>query len=406
MELNPVVLSIPIFFLLIGLELAYDAVRKKRSGQSLYRWNDSFTNISCGIIDQVTGVFAKVFTVFMYAATFALLESVRPWTFELNGWTFAATFIVGDFFYYWSHRISHEVNLFWTGHVIHHQSEEYNLSVALRQGAMQKVLMFWIYLPMAALGFPVEFFISAMAFNLLYQFWIHTEVVRSLGPLEWVLNSPSHHRVHHGRNPKYIDRNHAGVFIFWDRWFGTFQAEEEAPVYGITRPTETFNPVYAHVQPYVRLWKDVKRVPGLADKVRYLVKPPGWYPASMGGFQAPPPVEGVQKFNWTLPKRVNFYLFAQYVLVIGGTSVFLFGLEAFGPVAKALFTVWILLSLLSMGLLFDRRSSGWKLELFRWLSLAGVAGSALWQSGLDVIWVTVLAMAVASVAWVAYLARS
>lgn len=406
MDLNPVVLSIPIFFVLIGLELVYDAVQKKRSGQALYRWNDSFTNISCGIIDQVTGVFAKVFTVFMYAATFALFEGIRGYELPLNWWAFAATFVVGDFFYYWSHRWSHQVNLFWTGHVIHHQSEEYNLSVALRQGAFQKVLMFWIYLPMAALGFPVEYFISAMAFNLLYQFWIHTEAIRSLGPLEWVLNSPSHHRVHHGRNPQYIDRNHAGVFIVWDRLFGTFEPEGERVVYGITRPTKTFNPVLAHVQPFVRLAQDVRRIPSFGDRLKFLFKSPGWYPVSLGGPQAPPPTQHATKFDWRLPKATNTYLFAQYVLLIAGTSVFLFGLDLFSPWAKAGFTLWILFSLLSMGLVFDRRAVGRGTEVFRWCLAVGLAGAALNAGTLALVFGAVLTVAVGSLLWQAYLWRS
>ena len=397
MDLNPIVLSIPVFFVLIGAELLYDW--RKNKGERLYRWNDSFTNISCGIIDQVTGVFAKLFTVTAYAAVFALVAPLRIWEFPVTGLTFALTFVVGDFFYYWSHRISHQVTVFWTGHVVHHQSEEYNLSVALRQGAFHKILMFWIYLPMAALGFPVEWFVLAMAFNLLYQFWIHTEIIPKLGVFEWLFNTPSHHRVHHGRNPKYIDRNHGGVFIIWDRLFGTFQAEEETPTYGITQPTETFNPVWAHLQPYARLYHELKGIPNRTDKVRFLFKSPGWYPASMGGpLVVPEPTES-PTFDWALPRALNVYLFGQYVVLIAATSVFLFGLAKLPNWSKVLFVVIILWTLAGLGGLFDRSTWGFRLEWCRIAVLAGIAcylpfvGTATW------ITVLLATLALASACW-------
>ncbi|NNE55645.1 MAG: sterol desaturase family protein, partial [Flavobacteriales bacterium] len=213
---NIIILSIPIFFLLIGLELIWDLVQRKRGKPGVYRLNDALTNISCGIIDQVTGIFAKLFTIGTYVIAFNLAREVFPWQMPENWMWFVVAFVAIDFAYYWSHRLSHQVNLFWTGHVVHHQSEDYNLSVALRQGAFQKILMFWVYLPLAAIGLPPAWFVISLAINLLYQFWIHTEAVGKMGPLEFILNTPSHHRVHHGRNPKYIDRNHGGIFIVWD----------------------------------------------------------------------------------------------------------------------------------------------------------------------------------------------
>lgn len=230
--MNLIVLSIPVFFILIGLEVIYDRVKNRH----LYRLNDAVSNISCGIFEQITGVFAKVFTVAMYAFVY---EQWRFFTVPDTWYSFVLLFLAVDFAYYWAHRKSHEINLLWIGHVVHHQSEEYNLSVTLRQGDLQKIFTSFSYLPIALLGFSPEFFLLIAAINTLYQFWIHTEAIGRLGPLEWVMNTPSHHRVHHGRNPKYIDRNHAGVFIIWDRMFGTFQPEEEHPVYGITTPVHT-----------------------------------------------------------------------------------------------------------------------------------------------------------------------
>lgn len=395
MKFDPVILSIPIFFFLIGVELVIDGIHKKKSGNSTYRLNDAFTNISCGIIDQTTGVFAKVLTVAAYAAVFSLFEFKTPWTIEPSWYAYVICFVAVDLAYYWSHRLSHQVNLFWTGHVVHHQSEDYNLSVALRQGAFQKMLMFWVYLPLAIIGFPPEWFLLSIGFNLLYQFWIHTEYVSKIGWFEWILNTPSHHRVHHGRNPKYIDKNHAGVFIIWDRLFGTFQEEEERPTYGITKPLETFNPVMAHVRPFTELYLETSRVPGIINKVRFLFAPPGWYPASMGGFQSAPDVKSTDgKYNKTLPLGVNIYLLVQYALVIGITATFLFGLDAYTSIGQGVFVAFILIQIFTIGSIFDQSNRGKLIEWFRiatlfifaiWLGLVAnqaVIGGAVFSVGL------------------------
>src|SRR6056297_2359014 len=198
MDVNPVILAIPVFFILIGMEVAYGYFKDRK----IYRLNDAVANISCGIVEQLTGVFAKVFTVAAYAFIY---DNFRVFTLEDTWYWIAIAFIGVDFFYYWAHRMSHEVNLFWLGHVVHHQSEDYNLSVALRQSTFQKMFTFYFYFPLAFLGFKTEWFLLMGAFNLLYQFWIHTEVIKNMPRwYEFLFNTPSHHRVHHGRNPKYI----------------------------------------------------------------------------------------------------------------------------------------------------------------------------------------------------------
>jgi len=391
MNFDPVVWSIPVFFLLIGIELVYDAWQKRKSGEGLYRLNDALNNIACGVIEQITGVFAKVFTVGAFVVVYEWAQPFRPYDMPSNWFFYIAAFVAIDLAYYWSHRLSHQVNLFWTGHVIHHQSEDYNLSVALRQGAFQKLFTFWVYLPLAALGVPPMWFALSVGLNLLYQFWIHTEVVRSMGPLEWVLNTPSHHRVHHGRNPQYIDKNHAGVFIIWDRMFGTFAPEVERPTYGITKPTGTFNPVWAHTLPFVELGRELRAIPSFADKVRYLFKPPGWYPASLGGFRPAPTVpEGFRKFESRVSAAMQIYILIQYAAVIGVVAVFLFNLPAFSPGKKGALVAFALLSMLSFGLLFDRARWAFTIELLRlalvlavsaglwWPAMVGVAASAVW----------------------------
>lgn len=367
--MNPVVLSIPIFFILIGMEVAYGRYKNRK----LYRLNDAITNISCGVVEQLTGVFAKVFTVAAYHFIyihFAIFELSNTWYWIL------LCFIGVDFFYYWAHRMSHEVNLFWLGHVVHHQSEEYNLSVALRQSVFQKMFTFYFYFPMALLGFKTEWFVLTGAFNLLYQFWIHTEVIKKLPKwYEYLFNTPSHHRVHHGRNPKYIDRNHSGTLMLWDRMFGSFQKEEETPTYGITSPINSWNPVMANLQPFVLLWKELKTVPGVGNKLKLIFARPGWYPDSMGGFRPPPEVDPktYQKYDVIISPQLNFYLFAQYVLVLGASASFLFTMSYFTVFLQVLYAVAMIGSVAILGMLFENKAKANLLESIRFLALSGLA---------------------------------
>ncbi|MFI5135581.1 MAG: sterol desaturase family protein, partial [Chitinophagales bacterium] len=346
--MNVIVLSIPIFFFLIGIEIIYDRIKNK----NLYRLNDAVANISCGIFEQITGVFAKVFTVAMYAFVY---EHARLFTIPDTWYWLVILFFGVDLAYYWAHRKSHEINLLWIGHVVHHQSEEYNLSVALRQGALQKFFTSFFYLPLALFGFSVEYFLLLAALNTLYQFWIHTEAIKNLGPLEWVMNTPSHHRVHHGRNPKYIDRNHAGVFIIWDRLFGTFQPEEEHPVYGITTPIQTWDAVMSHVRPFQNLWRDWKIIPEWKYKLQLLFMKPGWLPQQYGGYRAPKEIfpETYVKFETKLNPQMNWYLLIHFILILAGTTFFLFGLSHMTEIEQIMFTLLISFSIMSTGLLFE-----------------------------------------------------
>ena len=228
-----IVLSIPIFFVLMGIELV--VVRWQR--KDYYVLADSVSDISCGIISQLFEVFAKTA---LFAAYLYVYGHHRLRTFsETSPLVFVLGFLGVDFLYYWYHRKSHEMGVFWAAHVVHHQSEEYNLAVALRQGSIQFSWIF--YLPLAVVGLPPAVFLTVSSLDTLYQFWIHTRAIGRLGPLEWVLCTPSHHRVHHARNPKYIDRNYGGTLIVWDRLFGTFRQEDEEPVYGITTPLRSWN---------------------------------------------------------------------------------------------------------------------------------------------------------------------
>lgn len=351
MNLNPIVLSIPIFFILIGIELVVERLTHKE----LYRLPDAIANLSCGITSQLSGLFLRIFGIGVYEliySNFALLTlDNSTWWY----WLFLVLLV--DFAYYWAHRMSHEINLFWGGHVVHHQSEDYNLSVALRQSSLQIVWTFSFNLPIALLGFSTLDFALISALNTLYQFWIHTETIGKLGWLEYVFNTPSHHRVHHGRDPKYIDKNHAGALIIWDRMFGTFQAEEERPTYGVTKPINSWNAIFANVSHYVQMSRDLQRMPYWKDRIKYLFKKPGWLPDYLGGYQAPPEVDktSYKKYDTPAPMALNTYVLFQYVLCLVATALFLNKAESFTLGEKGFIAALICLVVVNSGVLFEQR---------------------------------------------------
>ena len=305
-----------------------------------------------------------------------------------------ACFVAQDFLYYWFHRWSHEVSAGWAAHVVHHQSEEYNLTVALRQGAFQPAFSWVFYLPLAVLGFPPAMFLAVSSFNTLYQFWIHTRLIGRLGPLEWVLNTPSHHRVHHARNPRYIDRNHGGTLIVWDRLFGTFGEERDEPVYGITKPLASWNPLWANLHYWVEMGDVARRARRPLDKVRVLWKRPGWRPADLGGYVGPTDVDRATYVPYEVPvaRGLQLYALAQFVLVNLGTVAFLYQSQRLGPTARAAGALAIAWSLASLGGLLDRRPWAPALEAGR----LGVAALAA----------TVLPLPVSVAFWTAFLAAA
>jgi sterol desaturase/sphingolipid hydroxylase (fatty acid hydroxylase superfamily) len=351
LNINPIVLSIPVFFILIGIELIVERFTHK----DLYRFPDAIANMSCGITSQLSGLFLKIFAIGVYQFLF---ENFALFTLDNSAWWYWLTlFLLVDLAYYWAHRMSHEINLFWGGHVVHHQSEDYNLSVALRQSSLQIIWTFAFNLPIAFLGYTTLDFALISALNTLYQFWIHTETIGKMGWFEYIFNTPSHHRVHHGRDPKYIDKNHAGSLIIWDKMFGTFQAEEEKPTYGITKPLNSWNPIFANVSHYVEMAKDLKRIPTWSDRLRYLFKKPGWLPESLGGYRAPQPVDKMKykKYDTPAPKALNYYVLFQYTLCLIFTAWFLGHEAEFSLGEKILIAVLISVVVVNSGVLFEQR---------------------------------------------------
>jgi len=369
--MNYIVLAIPVFFLLILLELVITRLQEK----DYYRLSDSISDLGCGIVQQLLEVFVKT-------ALFAgyLLLYRRGRVFDVPGsaaWAWVACFLGVDLLYYWFHRASHEVNAFWAAHVVHHQSEEYNLSVALRQGAFQGVFSWVFYLPLAILGFPPLMFLTLTSVNTLYQFWIHTRVIGRLGPLEGILNTPSNHRVHHGRDPKYIDRNHGGTLIVWDRMFGTYQAEEEEPIYGITRPLASWSPVWANFHYWAELIESARRTRGLTDKLRVFLKMPGWQPADLGGFVPAPEVDRARyrKFDTPLTRGRAVYVLVHFVAVLALSTTLLYRQETWGLPWLAAGATFVLLSLVALAALLEGRSWAPALEATRLVAGVLIAAS-------------------------------
>ena len=214
-----------------------------------------------------------------YGLYFLLADAWAPWSLPLTWWSVALAVVVADFSYYWEHRIAHQVRILWTQHAVHHSSREFNIITAIRFGPLEAVWSFIAHIPMILLGFPPELVFFGVISVLAYQTWIHTETIGKLGPLEAVLNTPSHHRVHHGADDKYLDKNYGGILIVWDRLFGSFQAEEETPRYGLVRDFNSPNPLKVWFSELPPLWRDLKAANSSRDIWMRLFARPAWQPA-------------------------------------------------------------------------------------------------------------------------------
>lgn len=324
MQLSPsqvIVLATPVFFLLIGLEFAWGRWR----GRNTYRLNDAVNSISLGMLSQVSAVLTRLFRVGIYTAVFgwvSVWHNDAFWTSPL-GWLLALVFY--DFCYYWLHRAGHEMAVFWAAHVVHHQSQDYNLSTALRQTSSGALLGWIFYLPMAIAGVPPLVFGVVALIDLLYQFWVHTEHVGKLGWFDRWFCSPSNHRVHHAVNDNYLDRNYGGILIVWDRMFGSFREEDEKCVYGTRAPLESWDPLWSNFEVYWALAKDSWHARSWGDKLRVWLKPPGWRPADVAQRfpKAPFTMEGVRRFHPPMTRAVAWFASLQFVALLAGACAFL-----------------------------------------------------------------------------------
>ncbi len=361
--------AIPGYFLLMAIELAVSWWR----GRRVYRINDSINSIGLGMLSQIVGVFTKAATIGLYAwaadrlALFALpVDSV---------WVWISALLLYDFCYYWLHRCGHEVGVLWAAHVVHHQSERYNLGTALRQTSSGALFGGLFYLPMAILGYPPEVFAVVAAIDLLYQYWIHTELVGRLGGFDRVFASPSNHRVHHAVNDRYLDRNYGGVLILWDRLFGTFIEEDPAdpPVFGTRAPLRSWNPLWANLEVYAALAKDAWHARRWRDKLRIWFAPPGWRPADVAE-RFPKPAFSLaerQDYDPPLSTAATLYCLAQFLIMLGLGTQFLQSVPVLSLLQEAQYGAFLVLGLLTLGGLLERRRWAWPGEALRLALLAG-----------------------------------
>jgi alkylglycerol monooxygenase len=339
MSLSPsqvIVLATPVFFGLIAIEFAWGWAKKRNT----YRLNDAINSISLGMLSQISAVFTRLFRVGIYTALYGVVSfwHNEAFWFTWYGWLIALVFY--DVCYYWLHRAGHETAIFWAAHVVHHQSQDYNLSTALRQTSSGALLGWVFYVPMALAGVPPLVFGVVALVDLLYQFWVHTEHVPKLGWFDRWFCSPSNHRVHHAVNDKYLDRNYGGVLIIWDRLFGSFKEEDEKCVYGTRSPLNSWDPLWSNAEVYWALAKDSWHARNWLDKLRVWFKPPGWRPADVAARfpRAPFDMARVERYHPPIGKAVAWFGAIQFAVLLQGVALFLWHADTM-PLSQS--SVWL-----------------------------------------------------------------
>jgi alkylglycerol monooxygenase len=329
--MNPIVFAIPVFLASVGVEI----LLARRRGLNVYRTADALTSMNLGVLSQVAAVFSKVFTIGIYSW---LQPQVALFELSASDWrVWFGALILYDFLYYWNHRAGHEINLLWAAHVVHHSSEDYNLSTALRQPSTYFLFSWIFYIPMALIGVPPLVFVVVGLIDLLYQFWVHTQLVGKLGWFDRVFCSPSNHRVHHGQNDYCIDKNYGGILIVWDRIFGTFTEEkdDEKPIYGIRGALQSWDPVWGNLHVYRDMARLAWHAPRWRDKWRVVFGPPGFMPADLAPRFGKPAFNPAtfKRFNRALPAPMRHLAIAAFALSAGLIAHFLAVAEAL-PVAE------------------------------------------------------------------------
>lgn len=382
-----------IFAILLSGEWAISTWKKK----GFYSGEHTVLNLSLGLMQQTSGLIYNL----IFLAAFAYVQqnwSLQQWTAlpEIPvGWpvliadafpylvvqwqhvfTWLLVLVLADFCLYWLHRFSHEVHIMWAGHIVHHSNTEYNYSVALRQSFIEGFYTWVFYLPLAFLGVPWELFVSAYTLSIIWQFFVHTRLVKRIGILEKILVGPAHHRVHHARNEHYLDKNYGGLFIIWDKMFGTFQEEVEEPEYGITVPLETGNLLWTNVHQHahmLRLWRHAE---GWREKMKVVFGWPSFLPKSLSTLK----LEGTTHISFTSQQAKKWYIYLSFILTAIAALAFSNQVrEQFNgwEMAGLLFFVIGSLSILS-GLLEDKL----------WANIAEVSRLCL-QLGIGLILLTV-----------------
>lgn len=359
--------AIPVFMLMIVIEAVID----RFSGRGYYRFNDAIGSLATGMLNRSMNFvtlyvnWAAYTALFNYFSFFQLPQTILVWV---------VAFVVYDFFYYWSHRLAHVYSLFWNSHAVHHQSEEFNLTTALRQPFSGFVKGSIVFLPMVFMGFDPLIVATVGSLNLIYQFWVHTRYVPKLGWFEWIFVTPSNHRVHHGMNDQYIDKNFGGVFILWDRLFKTFQEEldDEPVIFGVRKQLNSFNPFFANFQIFIQMAKDIWVGRSFKLALQVLMSRTGHRPEAIA---EKAPLDRLNLNNYTVYDPTfnrSFYLlvWSQLLFSLGYTVWFLLFVTATPFLPALMYFVPLGTVLLSMCFLLEGRTLGLWVEAFRLFYLA------------------------------------
>ncbi len=320
-EPNYAAFALPIFALAVLFELF--VARRRGRERELYSLGTAVSDIGCGAVFQAGEVLLTLATFSLYGL---LYDHARLVTWpEGSPWPWVIGLLGVDFLYYWWHRMSHVVNVLWAVHGVHHQSEDYNLAVALRQPLLEPITWLLFAWVLAIVGVPLLVMVVSFGLNLFYQFWIHTELVDKLPrPLEAVLNTPSHHRVHHGVDPEYLDRNYGGVLLVWDRLFGTFQPERQRPTYGTTIPLRSYDPLWSNGQHLHRCWRLARAASRTRDKLWVWLAHPAWLPAGVAEPDAKPDRTQYLKYRPRLRRRMASYVLVNLAIVLSLAGPFVY----------------------------------------------------------------------------------
>lgn len=369
MKLNLLAYAVPLFLCLMALEY----LLSKKQGKRFFQFNESVANLNVGIAERLFDAFAAGAVYFLYDF---LHRHYALFSIEATVWSWVILLLITDFVWYWYHRLGHEINLFWAVHVVHHQSEDFNYTVSARITIFQAIVRtgFWSILPI--IGFPAGMITTILLVHGLYPFFLHTRTIGKLGWLEYVLVTPSHHRVHHANNPQYLDKNYGDVFIIWDKLFGTFAEEREEPTYGLTKQLGSYSFLWQQFHFMLELLEALRRTPGLNAKIKLLLSPPDSVDASIR-----PELEARYLNQTTITanrQRFRGYVVGQLIGVLTILFVFLL-LESHIPMLWQLLTAaFILLTLINIGALLEQRQWVFQLELARlvvfWSLLYAVTG--------------------------------
>lgn len=356
-----VALSLPVFMMAIGLEY-YLSERWKKN---FYSFTDTVTNMSIGVLDRLTSL---IFAALFYFIYDFLHKHFAIFDLKTDFWNYVILFFLVDFLWYWYHRSSHEINLFWAAHIVHHQSQEFNLTVGTRITIMQSFirLMFWCALPI--IGFPAPMIMGTLLVQGVYPFFIHTRLIKKLGFLEHILVTPSHHRVHHGNNEIYLDKNYGGILIIWDKLFGTFEEEKEEIVFGLTKQLESKSFIWQFFHFFIELGFAFYAAPGFKQKMNVLFGKPDQINPQVR-------IEMEKKFltktesTRSLNKTFSNYIIVQIGLIILVLMGVLYYYELLNLTYSILLSTLIIFTLMNCGAILEQNSWSFYWEYIRFINL-------------------------------------